>query len=182
MHNAKNWELVEMKVGGKKQPIFLPILAALRCTAGVNLVRSNGSGIDTRIAFADVQERGFTVIDPEKYDYLKMYPCTNGTRYEDAWTSFEVYGNEVIRGYDMQGFNDFRLMLMREQALKLPHEHFIKKMIVAQSKRITKYSASLHNPEHKALYDKASKQEKLLKQALQAIKKDGFEVYGEANE
>jgi hypothetical protein len=177
IHNPKNWELVNFKVDKKAVPRLLPKLGVLRLTPGVNLVRKNGNAINSSIAIANLEDRGFTIIDPNKFDYLRVYPCINGSRYEDRFTVFEQLGGSLITSFNHEEFNEFRCQLMREGALDLPHEHFIKLMINENQKLIDKYSQLQHNPNHAALYKNAIQKDKDLKQAKQALKKDGVIVY-----
>lgn len=173
IHNPQNWELVYIDGEKKSKAVLLPELSVLRLTAGVNLVRKNNSNV----AIANVQSQGSTIIDPEKYDYIRVYPCTNGNRYEDSFVSFENLGGSLIRNYDTDGFNQFRCSLMRDGVITPPHEHFIKIMINDNQKLIDKYSQLQHNPNHEALYKKAIQKDKDLKQVKQALKKDGVKIY-----
>jgi len=174
MHNPKNWELKHIKQGKKNKPVLLPQFSVLRFTAGVNLVK-NGS---STLAVANAQEQGFTVIDPNKHDYIRVYPCFNGKRYEDAFTEYEQLGGSLIRSYNHEGFNKFRAELMLKGEISLPHEHFIKLMIQANQKLIDKYSQLQHNPNHEAQYKKAVQKDKDLKQAKADLKEEGAAVYG----
>ena len=177
MHNPKNWELVHVQIDKKTKPVLLPLVSVLRLTAGVNLVRKNGNAVNSSVAIATAVEDGFTIIDPNKYDYIRVYPCLNGNRYEDAFTSFEQLGGSLIRSFDQNAYNDFRCQLMRDGTLNPPHEHFIKLMIQENQKLIDKYSQLQHNPNHEALYHKAVQKDKDLKQAKQALEKHGAKVY-----
>ena len=177
MHNPKNWELHVTGKGKTQKGILLPSFSVLRLTAGVNLVRANGKKPNPSIAIANMQEKGFTILDPEKHDYLRVYPCTKGQRYEDKFTHFEQVGTSIIRSYDHESYNEFRRMLMLEGHIDLPHEHFITVMILDNQKLIDKYAQLQHNPNHEALYKRAVEKDKFLKQAKQAIKKHGREAY-----
>jgi hypothetical protein len=177
IHNPQNWELVNFKKDKKTIPRLLPNLGSLKLTPGVNLVRQNGKNVNANIAISDLEDRGFTIIDSNKYDYIRVYPCLNGSRYEDRFTNFEQLGGSLIRSFDHEEFNEFRCMLMREGALDLPHEHFIKIMIQDNQKIIDKYAQSQHNPNHQVLYNNAIQKDKDLKAVKQALKKQGREYY-----
>ena len=178
MHNPKNWELQHIQKGKKTLPVLLPKLSTLRFTAGVNLVRANGKAVNTGVAIANAQDMGFTIIDPNRFDYIRVYPCLNGKRYEDAFTEFEQLGGSLIQSFNHDKYREFRVQLMREGVLNLPHEHFIKLMIQENAKILNKYAQLQHNPNHEALYQKALQKDKDLKQALEDLKKEGVEVYG----
>jgi hypothetical protein len=168
---------VNFKKDKKTIPRLLPNLGSLKLTPGVNLVRQNGKNVNANIAISDLEDRGFTIIDSNKYDYIRVYPCLNGSRYEDRFTNFEQLGGSLIRSFDHEEFNEFRCMLMREGALDLPHEHFIKIMIQDNQKIIDKYAQSQHNPNHQVLYNNAIQKDKDLKAVKQALKKQGREYY-----
>lgn len=178
MHNPKNWELCYISSGKKSKPVFLPLLSTLRFTPGVNLVRANGKSVSTGVAIAKAQDNGFTIIDPNRFDYIRVYPALGGNRYEDSFTEFEQLGGSLIRTFNHDRFNDFRNSLMREGYLNPPHEHFIKLMIQENAKVLNKYAQLQHNPNHEALYKKALQKDIDLKQALADLKKIGVEVYG----
>lgn len=178
MHNPKNWQLVNIKVDKKSKPVLLPEFSVLRFTAGVNLVRLNGRSVSSGVAVANAKEQGFTIVEPDKHDYIRVYPCIGGNRYEDAFTVFENLGGSLIRSYNHDAFNEFRSKLMKEGYINLPHEHFIKLMLIENQKLIDKYAQLTHNPNHEALYKKAVQKDKDLKQVMKDLKAEGAEVYG----
>lgn len=178
MHNPKNWELAQIKIGKKSKPVLLPVFSVLRLTAGVNLVRKNGRSTSSGVAVANAKEQGFTIIEPAAYDYIRVYPCINGNRYEDAFTVFEDLGGSLIRSYNHQGFDEFRTKLMRDGYLNPPHEHFIKLMLIENQKLIDKYAQLVHNPNHEALYNKAIQKDKDLRVVLKLLK-EGNDLYGQ---
>lgn len=178
-HNPQNWELVVQGSGKSRTAYLLPSFSVLRLTAGVNLVRKNGKTVNASVAMAKMQDDGFKILDPTEHDYLRVYPCVRGNRYEDAFTSFEQIGTSIIRSYDHEAYNEFRRMLMMEGHISPPHEHFITIMIMDNQKLIDKYAQLQHNPNHEALYKTAIQKDKDLKLAKQNIKKLGREAYGQ---
>lgn len=178
MHSPQNWSLEHIKIDKKMHPVLLPELNSIRLTAGVNLVRAAGKGVNASRAVADAEDQGFTVIDNRKYDYIRVYPCINGRYHSDKFTSFEQIGNHLLQNFDHDAFNMFRCELMREGAIAPPHKHFIKILILDNQKLIDKYAQLQHNPNHEALYKKAIQKDKDLKQAKADLEKHGVEVYG----
>tara|TARA_R100000406_G_C3105276_1_gene123014 strand:+ start:357 stop:998 length:642 start_codon:yes stop_codon:yes gene_type:complete len=182
MHHPKNWELIYTKDDSDKskkktKPLLVPNFSTLRLEPGVNNVRSTGGGIQIHVAIAKAEERGFTVIKPEHHDYLKVYPALNGKYYADKFTEFEQYGNSLISNFDFDSYNDFRKNLVRDGHIALPHLHFIRVLLNANRKLINKYSQLTHNPNHKAMYNKALQKDKDLKEAIKKIKDEGVDYY-----
>lgn len=181
MHHPKNWEMVHIETiedkKKKRKPVLLPLFSIMRVEAGINNCRASGNGVQTSIAIANAQERGFTIIHPDKHDYVKVYPAINGNYYSDVFTDFEQYGSSLLTNFDNDSFNKFRANLVRSGEILLPHIHFIRVLQQENNKLITKYSQLQHNPNHEALYKKALQVDKDLKEAIEGIKKEGVEYY-----
>ena len=186
MHHPKNWELVTFKQKtvykeGKSKDVtkhlFLPIFTPLRCVAGVNEVRSNGSFHDDSVAKAKYQNEGLTILDPEKFDYLVTYPAKNGTYYTDRFEILESVGSAIVKDYDREGFNQFRIDLMKNQVLNIPHKHFIRMLLIDNRRSIDKYIKDQHIPEHAVRLKKHQEFDKNVKTALKELEKKGYLVY-----
>ena len=158
MHHPKNWELVYIDGGSEKKkktkPILVPQFSVLRVEAGINNCRASGGTVQTSIAIAKAQERGFTIIPPGQHDYIKIYPAIKGKFYSDVFTEFEQYGTSLITNFNNDLFNKFRVKLVREEIIRLPHAHFVRVLQAENNKLINKYSQLQHNPNHEALTKK----------------------------
>ena len=181
VHNPQNWELIYTSSEDKRKkekPLLVPNFSVLRLEPGINNVQLSGSKISINRAVADAQENGFTIIDPEDYNYIKVFPALGGKYYCDIFTSFEQIGSSLITNFDHQSFNDFRRKLILDKVISLPHKHFIRLLLSDNLKIITKYSSSLHNPNHEALHNKAVKVDNDLKFFMKQIEEQGIEYYG----
>lgn len=176
-HNPRNWELAEFKDGRRTIQLLLPSLNSLILEAGVNGVRSNGSGVDYSLAIANLQSSGCVVLLPEQHDYMVCYPVHGGKHYTTKFTIIEDIAGTIIKSFDTEGFNDFRRMLVVNGHIQPPHKHFIRLMLSKIESTITRCSGDLHNPASKARYEKALLYEKQVKQAKEQIIKHGKKAY-----
>lgn len=182
MHHPKNWELVTfIEEGEKKQRmkhLLLPVFTSLVATDGVNEVRNNGKRADDSVAQARFRNEGLTILDPLRFDYLVTYPAATGTYYTDRFEILEQVGNVIVKDYDYEGFNQFRLDLMRNKVFELPHSHFIRLLIIDNKRSIDKYIKDQHIPENAVRLTKHQSIDKNLKSAIRNIEKRGYAVYG----
>lgn len=178
-HNPKNWELVTIPQSGKKKDrvLLLPQLSQLILQAGINGVRSNGRGVDPTMAIANLQSQGCTVLPPERHDYLVVFPVVGGKRFDSKFMEYEQIGTTVIKTFNHEKYNEFRIDLMKKGHIEPPHEHFVKLMIHANKPKINKYAKLLHEPSGKQKYDEALKYENDLKEASKQVKEKGVLAY-----
>ena len=181
MHHPQNWELVHIeKIDKKKKtekPILVPKFSVLKLTAGVNLVRPSGKGVQSNIAISNAQKEGFTIIDPEVHDYITVYPAIRGKFYCDKWTAYEQVGVSLINSFDKVGYDEFRKNLVRDGHIKVPHIHFIRVLLNENSRIISKYSQSQHNPNHQVIYNKAVRYQEDLKVFMKELNEQGVAYY-----
>lgn len=181
MHHPKNWQLVYIKPEDDKRkkdrPLLVPKFSILKLEPGINSVKMMGRGVQSNIAIANAQERGFTIIDPEKHDYIRVYPAIRGNYHCDKWTEFEQYGSSLLNTFDHDGYNIFRKNLVRDGVIGLPHKHFMNLVLHENQKLIIKYSQLLHNPNHEASHKKALKHDADLKEAMKKIQEEGRSYY-----
>ncbi len=181
MHHPKNWELVSFTEEGEKRSktiyLLLPVFTTLVTTDGVNEVRSNGKHADDSVAQARYRNAGLTILDPLKYNYLVTYPAKHGTYYTDRFEVLEQVGNVIVKDYDYDAFNVFRRELMKQKVFNLPHQHFIRLMMIDNRRSIDKYIKDQHIPENAVKLTKHQNIDKNLKQAIRNIEKRGYAVY-----
>ena len=181
MHHPKNWELVYLKHDDDKRkkdkPILVPIFSTLRLEPGINNVKLMGRSIQPNIAVSNAQERGFTVLSPEKHDYMRVYPALNGTYHTDKWTEFEQYGTSLLTTFNKEDYNLFRKNLVKDGFINPPHKHFMNILIHNNAKLINKYAQQVHNPNHKKAYEKAVKKDADLKECMKKIMDLGISYY-----
>ena len=179
-HHPKNWELVYIPTDDKRKkekPILVPVFSVLRIEAGINNVKLNGGQLETSYAVSSAKENGFTVLDPNEHDYIRVYPAMGGNLYADKFTTYEQFGTSLLSTFNHGLYNDFRIALVRDGYIKPPHSHFLRVLQNDNRKKIEKYSQSQHNPRHASLYGDALQYEKALLAAMSAIQEQGTKYY-----
>ena len=177
IHHPNNWELVEFSIGKKKKFLFLPNMAAQRLTPGVNGVSYDGNRMNEAYLRARYYDEGLTIIDPEKIDYIRVYPAQNGKHYTDRFTTLEQIGSQIIKSFDTKAWNEFRLEMMRETVIAPPHPQILRSVIIDIEKNIERKLNKQHIPEQK---DRLTALQAMRKNALTAIEElalKGAEVY-----
>ena len=140
-HHPENWELViKTKKEKSKQieiPLLLPLLSTIPEEAGVNGVRMNGKRPDSSIMQARMIKSGWNILDPNKYDYMRLYPASNGGHYfSNKFTKIENLAGRIIKTFNEELFNEFRKSLMIDQHVSLPHPAIIQLLLIDQNKTI----------------------------------------------
>jgi len=177
IHNPKNWELYRFKRGKKTVNCLLPSFSSLRVTAGTNGIRENGAAPDSAVTRTRYNDQGVKVLNPVEHDYLRVYECHKGSYYTDKWTKIEIIGNTPIFSYDHEGFAEFRRNLVLDGHIKLPHEAFMKLMLINTQRLIDKYALDQHIPE-RAIKLKARQEDfKAIKDFQALLKDQGVKCY-----
>lgn len=179
MHHPKNWELIYFPSdkSKSKKPMLIPCFSILNCTAGINNVRVRSSATDTNLAVTNLREQGFTILDPSKHDYLRVFPARNGKYHADKFTSFEAIGESVIQEYDKNSFNEWKRQLMIQQVLKVPHKHFVRFMLVDNQREIDKYTKNQHIPQLKHKLDVVTQYAQDVRLFMKKVEKMGSKAY-----
>jgi len=180
-HHPQNWELVyiDIKKGKEtiKKPYWLPALHTHKLTPGVNGCQMNGKQIDSSLAKSRVLDEGYTIIDPEKYDYIRVYPCNRGNYHVDKFTKIERIGNRIVTTYNLNDYNLFRKDLVKAGAIKLPHPVILKGIIVDTKKRLHRKGNKSHIPEQRRIMDELVLQIEDMEKCIDTIEKTGIKYY-----
>ena len=83
----------------------------------------------------------------------------------------------IVKDYDYDAYNDFRRELMKQKVFNLPHQHFIRLMMIDNRRSIDKYIKDQHIPENAVKLTKHQNIDKNLKQAIRNIEKRGYAGY-----
>ena len=181
MHHPKNWELhiLTTKNGKKteKKPIWVPGLTRLKERPGVNNVRGTINRPDSSIARTNFRDKGFTILHPKDHDYLRIYPAQGGNFHTLKWMKLETLAGELIQELNKKEFLEWKISLVQEQIVKLPHKHILKKLRLEQLELIRIHQSKPHLP-HAVEMSKESQE--FLKQmdiATEAIDTEGIKYY-----
>lgn len=179
IHHPTSWSLEYVQDGKKKdkKPIWLPKFARLILKPGVNGVSGTEDNPDTRLARLQVTDRGCTIIDPERYDYLRVYPAIGGELTLSKWMKVENLGGKIFIVGDDEGFAEFRRELVADGAIKPPHDQILTGLQMKQQEIITMHSSKPHIPQ--AVKEQTAAEQKLadMQKATAALKKDGVKYY-----
>ena len=182
-HHPKNWELVEFKRPKKGKTAAYSIflwLPKLHChfeKAGAEGCRGSGQNVDSSIAKARYNSDGWTILEPSKHDYLRVYPARGGSYYVDKWTTLENLGGELVTTYDREGNNEFRRQLVNSGAIPLPHKQILKRLIHDHSRMIGNKTKFQHIPENKARLDALYETNRQMVKAMDLVISDGVDAY-----
>jgi len=182
--HPRNWELWHFEIegtGAKKtrglKPIWLPMLQSHHETAGVNGTRGLKGNIDSSVSRTRLSDDGWHILRPEQHDYLRKYPCRNGHYWSDKFTTLENLGGELVTTFDFDAFAAWRLELMKNGVLPLPHQTFLKRSINLVSRRINRISRDQHIPEIAAKLKALQDLQQDMNTALLDVKKKGVKHY-----
>lgn len=179
MHHPKNWDLIEVMRKNAKKPRYywLPNLNRLICEPGINNVRGSKANPDTTYARAELAEQGYTILDPAKHDYLRIYPAHRGNFYALKWQNYELLGNDLIKTTDRNGYSDFKRELVASGIIELPHPEILKRIIIKQSELINMHASKPHIPAAVIAKDAALEKLENMRAAAEAIQKNGVQAY-----
>lgn len=177
MHHPKNWSFAVLKEGKKEKAIFLPQLTKFICKAGVNGVGGTQDAPDTRIARVQFQDQGFQILDPEKYNYLSVYPAIGGDFICTKWTKLENLGGKILTSQDREGFLEWKKSLVADGTIQPPHDQILELLIRKQQDLITMHDSKPHIPQAVGASKTAQKKLELMIKAKEAIKKEGVGYY-----
>lgn len=184
-HHPKNWELVafdnpkKTKAASDKIYLWLPVLHSHVETAGVEGVRGSdrGSSVDSSLAKAKNTRDGWTILEPSKFDYLRIYPALNGNYHADKWTTLENLGGEIVTTYDHDAHNKFRRELVHLSVIDLPHRQILKRIIHNHSRMISQKSKYQHIPENKIKLDNMHDINRAMVTAMDDVQDKGVDAY-----
>lgn len=155
-HHPKNWELVAIteegqgKKKGSTKYYFLPQLHDHPEHAGVAGTRGTGPHVDSTLAKAQAKSDGWTILEPQDHDYLRIYPTTRGGSYHsNKWTLLEDLGGDVVKTFDRVAHAIWRRDLVRKGIIKPPHHTVLQKMIYDLERSIQRKIPNQHLPQVK---------------------------------
>ena len=185
-HNPENWELkvfdtyttnTEGKKKKEKIPLLLPILSSIPETPGVNGTRAIGGRIDSSIMRTNLQDKGWTLLDPVKHDYMRVYPAHKGNYYTSKWVRLEKVGRRVIEHFDQDGYDQWRLFLMREGVLNPPHPQIASLQLIGMNRAMSRLERDQHIPEVANRLKSKQEELRLTKKAIDRVDKLKGEAY-----
>tara|TARA_R100000655_G_scaffold61013_1_gene99375 strand:- start:5526 stop:6179 length:654 start_codon:yes stop_codon:yes gene_type:complete len=184
-HHPKNWELcyfdVEVKAGkGTKtiqKPVWLPALHTHTETPGVNGCRGYTANPDSSHTRTRLTDKGWTIIPPAEHDYLRKYPARKGSFWADIFTKIENIGGDLVQTFNHKKFQEWRLSLMVDNIIKLPHKTFLQRKMIDVKRQIERHTRNQHIPEIAAKLNGLQKIYNDMNTAMQDVVKNGEKHY-----
>jgi hypothetical protein len=181
-HFPTNWQLHYIDTGkgktAKKTPIWLPQLSTNWVAPGVNGCRGNGKTIDDTMLKASLQNKGWSIIDPNRIDYLVSRRARTGGRFwSDRFTVFTKAGNRVFKKHDSDSYNQWLIDLVVNQIVEFPNADILRGIVQDQEKNIERKLTQQHIPEQRDKLTKLKSKRDDMISAIADIEKSGIEVY-----
>jgi len=182
-HSPKNWTFEQITVTAKKKTdpttrfIWLPEVQTEYERPGVNGIRAYGRNVDSANRQADLQRDGWTIIRPNQVDYMRVYPCNGGQYYTTRFVKLESIAGDVITTYDREGFARFRLQMLLDMVIKMPHYAMLEKIRLRRARHIDRYVRQQHIPQLAAKMVKVQDEVEEMRKAIEAIKTDARGYY-----
>ena len=155
----------------------MPKLNKIPETAGVNLVRGEQGATDSTLAQTTFIQRGFTVLNPAKIDYVRVYPAIGGRYHTTKFMKLENLAGEVIKKNDTAAMNEWLCKLIADGHIEPPHPHMTKKIMNMQEQLITMHTNKQYLPLAKAEMSAAEQLLEGMKEATAAVQKHGVKYY-----
>ena len=184
VHIPKNWDFAMIEVKDKKTkkkevPIFLPSIEMERVVPGVNGVHQiKGELGDGSSRLGKLRSKGYVILDPQDHDYMRVYPAKyGGKKHSPRWQTYQSLAGEIITNFDRLGFNLWKIELILNGDIDLPHDHFLQLQIQKEKQRPNRFIAQQHLPEIKNKIDNCYAKIEQMELARKAINADGLEYY-----
>ena len=185
-HNPENWELkvfegYTMTEDGKKKkssiPMLLPVLSSIGETPGVNGTRAIGNRIDSSIMRTNLQDKGWTILDPARHDYLRVYPAHKGNYHTSKWIRLEQIGRRMIEHFDQESYDEWRRELVASGALNPPHPQIASLRLISMNRAMSRLERDQHIPEVATRLKSKQEELNLTKKAIERVDKLGGSAY-----
>ena len=160
--------------------VFVPNIRMGRIIPGVNgvhQIRGEQGNPGSRIGI--LQQKGWTYLDPGKYQYVHQYRVRGGYYHCPRWATVRVVGNRVIKGFDRDAFLKWSCSLVADGTLLPVEPHFWELETLAQNKAIGRMQNGQHIPEIKRKMEEHYKIREDMLSFIEAFKEKGIELYKE---
>lgn len=181
-----NWLWVEFEVTKQTKSktttttigAFVPNVEFEQIRPGVNGVRQlRGELGDVSNRIGQLQRDGWVYLDPNRHDYIRVYPAQRGKYHDIKWMDIRVLANRVIKTMDYQAFWRWVIGLLVNGDLGVVEPHFWELFIGDFHKRTQRIINQQHIPEMAAKLQKQYAQLDAMRAFVDDYKKDGMEVY-----
>lgn len=156
-HNPRNWEYIYIDIvkqagkGTKKTKVgyWLPLLSSIQEQPGVNGIHDVGGRMDSSLTRTRMKDKGWILLPPSEFDYLRIYPALNGKYHSNRFEKLESLAGTLIKEFDHEGFNSWRLELIKNGSIPIPHHTILKRIRLDAAEQINRQMKHQHIPEIK---------------------------------
>ena len=193
--HPSNWDFFYMdvkKTTGKgekaktttvKKGFFVPSIRMERVVPGVNGIRQVAGEVGTPGSrIGSLQQKGWIYLDPQRFDYMHVYPVRGGRYHVPKWQNVKVVAGHLIEKMDMEAFRMWCVDLLQSNILGTPEPHFWELIIHRESKIPQKLINSQHLPEVKAKIDEINDKLKAMKAFKKEFETRGLDIYNDLRE
>ena len=184
-HNPENWELVIFEhtttIDGKKKkvstPLLLPLLSSIIEEPGVNGCRVVSGRLDSSIMRTSLIDQGWTILDPKKHDYLRVYPAHKGNYHTSRWFRLEKVGRRMIEHFDQKDYDNWRRSLIVDGHINPPHPKIAELRLISMNREMSRLERDQHIPEVASRLKAKQQLYKETKRAISNVDRMGRESY-----
>jgi len=186
--HPSNWMFhyfdVEVKSGKstkiEKKGFFLPNIRMEYVVPGVNGIHQiSGELGNPGSRIGKLQQDGWVYLNPERFQYINVYPVRGGRYHSPIWESVRTVGNRVIKKFDSDAFRKWSAKLVLDGTLSPIESHFWELQTITHQKTIDRLAASQHIPEVKIEMNQAYKIKDDMIECMQRFELNGIEIYRE---
>lgn len=162
----------------QKKGFFVPHIRMERIVPGVNgvhQIRNEIGNPSSRIG--KLQQEGWIYLNPDQFDYMKMYQVRGGMYHVPKWLDVNVIAGRLITKMDNVSKSKWAIGLMMNGVLPKAESHFWELMIVDYRKRPQRFMKQQHIPEIKKKIDKDYRIIDDMKESLASFEAQGLDIY-----
>lgn len=166
----------------KRKGFFIPQVRMERIVPGVNGVHQiQGEIGNPGSRIGKLQQEGWVYLDPQKYDYMHVYPVRGGRFHAPRFMQIKVIANRLIKKMDLDSFHDWSVNLLRSNIFGEIEPHFWELMIYQKSRSRKKeiLIKQQHVPEKRAELDIMLQEIKDMKEFIKEFEKRGLDIYAD---
>lgn len=144
---------------------------------GIHQIQGELGNPGSRIG--QLQQQGWIYLDPQKYDYMHVYPVRGGRYHVPKWLQIRVVANRMIENMDRDAFQLWSINLLRSNILGNPEPHFWQLAIheLERSREVEILIKQQHLPEKKEQLDTLRGKIKEMKAFVDGFNKQGLAIY-----
>lgn len=161
-----------------RKGFFIPMVRMERIVPGVNGIHQiNGEIGNPSSRIGQKQQKGWVYLDPQRLDYMHVYPVRGGRYHVPKWMNIKVVAGQLIQKMDVKEFQLWCVNLLCSNMLGQPEPHFWELAMLNLSKQPDKMRTQQHIPEVKQKMDTMYQTIKDMKAFIAEFEQRGLDIY-----